>query len=135
MTLGFETTTGGTKRKSATGDRRSPMSKEIKTKLRKLEGKKSYSLIAAELNLSRSAVAGALWRMKNPKMNVCGRGRHGSGVYATENLSCKLTPDNVVKIRRDRAAGSRVVDLAGRFGVSTDTIYKVVTRRTWRQVA
>jgi len=51
----------------------------------------SYQLVADRYGLTRSTVAGIVWRAKNsledrkavhPKGNRCGRGRHGPGEHA-----------------------------------------------------
>ena len=47
----------------------------------------------------------------------------------------KLTPADVVAIRERRANGERVMDLAREFGVSRDSISKVVNRHHWKHLA
>ncbi len=56
-----------------------------------LRGVKSYNLIAAQLGISRNAVAGVMWREKwskdlrkkiDKRHNRSGTGRHGPGKYA-----------------------------------------------------
>lgn len=62
------------------------MTHDLRAKIIKSASEKSYGLIAQELELTRSTVAGVIWRYKNPKLNKCGRGRHGPGSWAQKNL-------------------------------------------------
>lgn len=67
-------------------------------KILSLRGKKSFSLIAEELGITRNVVAGVMWRanwppasrVKSPNgqsKNKCGMGRHGPGPYAHEIIT------------------------------------------------
>lgn len=47
----------------------------------------------------------------------------------------KLRPEYVVDIRAQRAAGVSIARLARQYGVTPGTIYFVVQRVTWKQVA
>lgn len=67
--------------------------KELKKKILALAGRKSYTLIAGDLGISRSAVSGVIWRSKwsssrckkaSGRHNVCGKGHWGSGPFANE---------------------------------------------------
>lgn len=64
-------------------------------KILALRGKKSFSLIAAELGLTRNIVAGVIWRARHPvrtryasadRRNSTGTGHHGHGPYAAVTL-------------------------------------------------
>ena len=56
----------------------------IKDRVLALRGKKSYSLIAEELGISRSRVAGICFRASNNGAHTVGRPRGGSAEYAAE---------------------------------------------------
>lgn len=51
------------------------------------------------------------------------------------NLNARLTDTTVAAIRRDRAAGMKLVPLAAKYGVGYSTVRDVVHRRTWTHVA
>jgi DNA-binding XRE family transcriptional regulator len=53
---------------------------------------------------------------------------------AKGRLSKKLTPGEVIEIRRLRAEGHTQQDLADRFGVSRMTIRQIERRETWRHL-
>ena len=53
---------------------------------------------------------------------------------AKGRLSKKLTPTEVIEIRRLRAEGHTQQDLADRFGVSRMTIRQIERRETWRHL-
>ncbi len=67
-------------------------------KILALQGKKSFSLIAADLGLTRNIVAGVIWRSRHPVevryasanspgRNMIGTGHRGHGPYAAETLA------------------------------------------------
>lgn len=56
---------------------------------------------------------------------------NGADVYRTKN---KLIKAQIVEIRAQHASGVFQAELARRYGVSIDTIYAIVHRRTWRDV-
>lgn len=64
--------------------------------------------------------------------------RKGRGRYETkrgsDNHLAKLTESQVRVIREDYRAGARQVDLAKQYGVTRQTIYGIVHRRTWRHL-
>jgi hypothetical protein len=45
-----------------------------------------------------------------------------------------LTAEDVAAIRRDRAAGARLNELATRYGITDGSVCGIVKRRTWRHV-
>ena len=45
----------------------------------------------------------------------------------------KLDPLKAAQIRRMRASGKRIVDIAEKFGVSVDTISDVVNNKRWKE--
>lgn len=55
----------------------------------------------------------------------------GSKRRGPANGASKLTADQVLAIRRRRAAGERQVDLAREFGVGPYTIRDIQEGRTW----
>ena len=48
--------------------------------------------------------------------------------------SSVLTEDNVREIRKLSAAKQTYVQIAKRFGIHKDTVYKIVNRKTWAHV-
>jgi len=59
----------------------------------------------------------------------------GRGLVGERNGHAKLTAEQVVDIRRRRAAGERRKDLAAEFGVSGAAITRVANGEGWRHVA
>lgn len=51
-----------------------------------LYGKKSFALIALELDIERNIVAGVVFRANHPAGTRDGIGRHGRGPYAEQTL-------------------------------------------------
>lgn len=51
------------------------------------------------------------------------------------NPMAKLTPRTVAEIRASRARGERVMDIASRFGVAFQTVYKVCSGERWGHLA
>ncbi len=58
--------------------------------------------------------------------------RHRFGEAA---LSAKLTEEQVLEMRRARAVGALLRELAQRYGIDPATVHYVVTCKTWRHVA
>lgn len=46
----------------------------------------------------------------------------------------KLTARQIRAIRRARAAGARVVDLAAQYGVTSSNVSQITTGRTWKHL-
>ncbi len=46
----------------------------------------------------------------------------------------KLTPDQVIDIRRRRAEGERLISLANKFNISIPAVYSIVTRKNWKHI-
>lgn len=59
---------------------------------------------------------------------------HGTRARGARCGATKLAEDDVVQIRRLRAEGEALGDLAIRFGVSKDNIKAIVYRRSWRHL-
>lgn len=61
------------------------------------------------------------------------KGRH---VTATpgKSYACKLTIAQVIEIRKLSADGVRTVALTRIYGVDRATVWKIVTRRTWKKI-
>lgn len=53
---------------------------------------------------------------------------------ADVRANAKLTPDDVRRIRRSRDEGDTLDALARAYGVSTQAIWRIAKRRTWRHV-
>jgi hypothetical protein len=60
--------------------------------------------------------------------------RHGTHICGERSPNSKLTPDQVVEIRKRKRDGENGVDLAKKFGVSNQLIYAVVNRVAWRHL-
>lgn len=54
--------------------------------------------------------------------------------HGTENPAAKLNDDKVREIRRLRAAGTPVVEIARMFGVTSYPVWGIVTGRYWKHV-
>ena len=54
--------------------------------------------------------------------------------YGKNNAASKLTEDDVVQMRRLRAEGQTVADIARQFNITVPTAHNAVTLRTWSQV-
>jgi len=73
---------------------------QIKAAVLAMRGKKSFSLIARDLGISRNAVAGLLFRQDHAGQRTTGTGRHGGGhKYAKECLLMGSPP----RFRRPRS--------------------------------
>lgn len=51
-----------------------------------------------------------------------------------QNSRTILTPDKVLKIREDYAAGRKQKEIAGELGISHKTVCSIVTRRNWAHI-
>lgn len=60
---------------------------------------------------------------------------HGTRAMGAKCGATKLTEDEVVQIRRLRAEGEAIGDLAVRFGVTSYNVKAIVYRRSWRHLA
>jgi hypothetical protein len=49
--------------------------------------------------------------------------------------NCKLTPESVLCIRKDRKLGMRYKDLANKYGVTVGAIQQVIIGRNWKYVS
>ncbi len=70
-----------------------------------------------------------------PLVNAKYRNEQGRQASGEKNGLAKLTEEKVVKIRRDYVRGSRIHGqpaLARKYGVSQQTICKIVTERMWK---
>jgi hypothetical protein len=66
--------------------------------------------------------------------NSADRFAHDTHCRGERNGYSKLTSLDVREIRRRRALGVKLSELAGDFDVGIAAIHKVVTRRTWRHI-
>lgn len=62
--------------------------------------------------------------------DMCAKGRH-TPVAGERNSHAKLTVADVIAIR---ASKERNVDLAKKYGIKADSIWKVKSRRTWAHI-
>lgn len=60
--------------------------------------------------------------------------RHPELVGRGERNGAKLTTAGIVEIRRMRADGARLREIAAAFGISEGTACNIVNRKTWRHV-
>lgn len=51
-----------------------------------------------------------------------------------ENVSTRLTPDQVRAIREQRTQGASQNEIARRFGISQSTVRQIVNRKTWKHL-
>lgn len=63
-----------------------------------------------------------------------GRNRHNP-VQGEAHHSTPLTEQDVIDMRRERAAGLVLRELATKYGVSIAAVQKIVTQQTWKGVA
>lgn len=70
-------------------------------------------------------------RWATPIDNAGDRDSHGTGAKGERNPGAKLTPDDVLEIRRRRAAGVMAKNIASAFGLSPGYIWSIVHRKTW----
>lgn len=78
---------------------------------------------------------GAHLSWKTHKQNAADRFRDGTDLSGERNPVAKLTSENVMEIRRIYALGGVTQsDLAGAFGVGSQTISKIVTGARWRHL-
>lgn len=70
-----------------------------------------------------------LGTMKQNTEDMVAKGRSARGV---KHGSAKLTPDEVLVIRNEYAAGETIEDLASRFCVSEWAVSDIVTNRNWK---
>ena len=62
-----------------------------------------------------------------------GRLNPGLPPIGSKNKWAKLTEADVTDIRRLRATGMKLADIAGQFGISIQAICSITTGRTWRR--
>ena len=73
-------------------------------------------------------------RWDNYQANADDALRHGTRARGSRCGASKLTEDDVFQIRRLRAEGESIGDLAVRFGVTEYNIKAIVYRRSWRHL-
>lgn len=69
-----------------------------------------------------------------PKENQGHRRAHGTDPCGVRNGRSKLTPTHVADLRALRQSGVMPTELARRFGVAREHIYKVLSRGAWKDV-
>ena len=60
---------------------------------------------------------------------------YGRKSYCTKgenNPMAKITPDQVIEIRKKRVQGLSVNDIANIYGLATDHVYHIIERKIWR---
>ena len=60
--------------------------------------------------------------------------RHGTRALGSKCRSSKLTEDDVVQIRRLRAEGESIGELAARFAVTSENVLAIMSRRSWKHL-
>jgi hypothetical protein len=67
--------------------------------------------------------------------DMAAKGRHAHAAPTGEKSgNAKLSDEQVVEIRRLRAAGVSVSRIAQEFPVSSDMVYRIVLRKNWRHL-
>jgi hypothetical protein len=66
--------------------------------------------------------------------NLLDRRRHGTATCGERVHTAKMTPDGVVEMRRLRAAGWKLKDLAARFGVSVAMASYTCRGKNWQHL-
>lgn len=92
----------------------------------------SYGDLATSFGSTRSAIAGLIWRARNPRQRSNGRGRHGK--RGERNGNARLTADEVSAIRKRREAGEQLRDLAAEYGVHYTHVHLICSRKRWAHV-
>ncbi len=87
----------------------------------------SFSELGEIYGTSRNAIAGIIWRSRNPYKRK-GRRRGESSPHA------KMTEAQVREIRSRRLAGERLAVLATEFGVGPSSIFRIAAGKTWTHV-
>lgn len=64
--------------------------------------------------------------------NMADKILHGTDARGEKGPAAKLTTPQVLEIRRSAVAGERGCDIAGRLGVSLDSVYSVIHGKTWK---
>jgi hypothetical protein len=72
-------------------------------------------------------------RWDTQKSNVADARRHGT-LAVGSRCNSKLTEPDVLEIRRLRAEGVPIGEMASRFGVTKQNIQAIVSGRTWRHL-
>lgn len=75
-------------------------------------------------------------RWATPKENAADRERHGRTAHpkGTAHGMAKLTEADVLQLRKLKASGAHVDDLASQFGVKRWTVFDALSGRTWGHV-
>lgn len=73
-------------------------------------------------------------RWATPKENAADRTRHGRTLFGTQCHQTKLNEEQVIEIRRLRAQGMLLKDIAAKFPIAWGSINDITMRRTWKHV-
>jgi len=66
--------------------------------------------------------------------NDADKKRHGTVLHGERHPMVRLTPDQVIEIRRRLGRGHRQADIADDFGIAPGTVSKIKNRRRWRHL-
>jgi predicted DNA-binding protein (UPF0251 family) len=80
-------------------------------------------------NPSNNSITNLRWATKSE--NADDARRHGTLVLGEKNRRAKLTNVQANEIRMCAVAGTSTGDLASKFGISLETVNRIVTGRTW----
>ena len=89
----------------------------------------SYGEIASRLGITRSRVAGHLYRDR-----VSGRERVTGQTFGERHSKARLTERDVRAIRRMCASGMLLREISAQFGVHSNTIGHICAGRTWKHI-
>jgi hypothetical protein len=81
---------------------------------------------------SNNALSNLRWGTKLE--NAADKRKHGTMATGTRNGQSKLTPRNVVEIKKLIAEGKTHSSIASMFDVSTGLISQIATNRAWRNI-
>lgn len=71
-------------------------------------------------------------RWATPQQNIDDKARHGTNVHGEQHHMARLTVRDVHAVRRNRAAGYSLAELARMFGVSKSQVHRIVGHKNWR---
>lgn len=76
-----------------------------------------------------------LWSgtQKENTQDMINKGRRVSSA-GEMNPNAKLNTNQVIEIRNQHKAGASNKDLAAKYGIGLNTLYEIITRRSWRHV-
>lgn len=81
---------------------------------------------------TNNALSNICWGSKSD--NAADKVQHGTATRGERSSSARLTTADVIEIRRLRAAGWRLRELADKYGITDKGISRICLRKTWAHV-